>query len=183
MFNIIEKRRWYFLISLILMGISIILLVLSTVRLGWPLLMMPIPPNDTLFVLTFDEPVQEEAIRAVFADYGLTRIAIQQVGAPTAHTWQVRTRAVADDEAERILVALEERVGKMDRDSVQVSKVRPSAGNELTPAAWLAPLTAGLIVVVLTWLSFQSVPHAFRYGVCVIAGLIHNLHVVFGFTR
>ena len=42
-------------------------------------------------------------------------------------------------------------------------------------------LVAALVIVIFMWFSFRRVPNAFRYGVCTIAGMLHNLLIAFGF--
>jgi preprotein translocase SecF subunit len=97
-FNIIEKRRWYFLTSGILIILSVAALTVSTIQFGQPL------------QLSVD---------------------------------------LADAEA--------------------------------TKAAGLAALVAVVIIPVFIWWSFRSLPGAFRYGVCTVAMLAHNLLITCGF--
>jgi preprotein translocase SecF subunit len=40
---------------------------------------------------------------------------------------------------------------------------------------------ASVIVLFFIWFSFRRVPHAFRYGVSAIAGMLHNLLIATGF--
>ena len=58
---------------------------------------------------------------------------------------------------------------------------RPSIGGEVTRAAAVAVLVASVIVLLFIWFSFRRVSHAFRYGACAIAGMLHNLLIAAGF--
>jgi len=181
MFNIVEKRRWYFLLSAILIALSAAAMVISTLRFGQPLRLGIDFTGGSIFVLKFDQAVGEGDIRAIFADYGLESAIVQQVGAQEDYTWQVRTREVTANEVGSLLAALEQDVGAIDRDALTFDTVEPAVGGEVARAAGLAVLAAALIIVVFMWFSFRRVPNAFRYGVCTIAGMLHNLVIAFGF--
>jgi preprotein translocase SecF subunit len=181
MFNIVEKRRWYFILSGILIALSLTAMVVSYVRYGQPLRIGIDFTGGSIFVLRFDEAVLEDQIREVFADHGLDSAIVQALGSPEEHRWQVRTREVTADEVGGLLIALEERVGNIDRDALTFDTVEPAIGSEVARAAGFAILVASLIIVAFMWFSFRNVPNAFRYGVCTIAGMSHNLVVAFGF--
>ena len=181
MFNIVEKRRWYFIFSAILIGLSIVAMVISTSQFGQPMRLGIDFTGGSIFVLQFNQTVGEADIRSVFVDYGLESAIIQPLGAPEEHTWQVRTREVTADEVGDLLIALEQQVGAIDRDALTFDTVEPAVGTEVTRAAGLAILVAALVIVMFMWFSFRRVPNAFRYGVCTVAGMVHNLLIAFGF--
>ena len=181
MFNIVEKRRWYFIFSAILLALSIAAMAVSTGQFGQPMRLGIDFTGGSIFVLKFDRAVGEDDIRTVFVDYGLESAIVQPLGLPEDHTWQVRTREVTADEVSNLLVTLEEQVGAIDRDALTFDTVEPSVGGEVARAAGLAILVAALVIVAFMWFSFRHVPHAFRYGVCTIAGMSHNLLIAFGF--
>jgi preprotein translocase SecF subunit len=106
---------------------------------------------------------------------------VQPLGAPEDNMWQVRTRDVTANEVGSLLTTIEEKLGKIDRESLTFDTVEPAVGSEVTRAAGLAILVAAVIIVAFMWYSFRRVPNAFRYGVCTIAGMLHNLIIAFGF--
>jgi preprotein translocase SecF subunit len=181
MFNIVEKRRWYFVLSAILIGLSIVVMIVSTSQFGQPMRLGIDFTGGSIFVLQFNQMVGEEDIRSVFVDYGLDSAIIQPLGAPEEHTWQVRTREVTANEVGDLLVAVEQQVGAIDRDSLTFDTVEPAVGTEVTRAAALAILVAAVVIVMFMWFSFRRVPNAFRYGVCTVVGIAHNLLIAFGF--
>jgi preprotein translocase SecF subunit len=181
MFNIVEKRRWYFIFSAILIALSIAAMVFSSMQFGQPMRLGIDFTGGSIFVLKFDQPVGEDEIRDVFTDYGVESAIVQPLGAPEDYTWQVRTREVTANEVGELLAALEEQVGAIDRDALTFDTVEPTVGGEVARAAGWAILVASLIIVVFMWFSFRRVPNAFRYGVCTIVGMTHNLLIAFGF--
>lgn len=181
MFNIVEKRRWYFIFSGILIALSLTAMGVSYARYGQPLRIGIDFTGGSIFVLEFDSAVTEDEIRAVFGDFGLESAIVQPLGAPEDYRWQVRTREVTAEEVGELLTALEEQVGGLNRDALTFDTVEPAIGTEVARAAGLAILVASVIIVAFMWFSFRHVPHAFRYGVCTIAGMTHNLLIAFGF--
>ncbi len=181
MFNIVEKRRWYFIFSAILIALSIGAMLVSTGQFGQPMRLGIDFTGGSIFVLKFDQAVSEDDVRTVFVDYGLESAIVQPLGTPEEHTWQVRTREVTADEVSSLLITLEEQLGTIDRDALTFDTVEPSVGGEVARAAGLAILVAALVIVAFMWFSFRNVPNAFRYGVCTIIGMAHNLLLAFGF--
>lgn len=181
MFNIVEKRRWYFIFSALLAALSIAALVGSAIQFGQPMRLGIDFTGGSIFVLKFDRTIGEDDLRAAFSDYGLEGAIIQPRGAPEDNTWQVRTREVTANEIGNLLSALETQVGAIDRDALNFDTVEPAVGGEVARAAGLAILVASLIIVVFMWYSFRRVPNAFRYGACTIVGMSYNLLISFGF--
>ena len=180
MFNIVQKRRWYFIFSGILIALSIAAMGVSYVRYGQPLRIGIDFTGGSIFVLEFEDAVNEDQIRDVFDEFGLESAIVQPLGAPSEYRWQVRTREVTAEEVGELLTALEG-VGTLNRDALTFDTVEPAIGTEVARAAGLAILVASLIIVAFMWFSFRKVPNAFRYGVCTIAGMSHNLIIAFGF--
>ncbi|HDQ72751.1 MAG TPA: protein translocase subunit SecF [Chloroflexi bacterium] len=184
MFNIVEKRRWFFVIAAITMLLSVAVMLVSTARFGQPMRIGIDFTGGSIFVLQFDpsaEGEREEIIRSVFVDYGLEGAIVQQLGDPEEHRWQIRTREVTADEVNDILGALDEQVGQIDRDAITFDTVEPTVGGEVARAAGLAILVAAVIIILFIWFSFRRVPNAIRYGVCTISGMLYNLIISFGF--
>jgi preprotein translocase SecF subunit len=181
MFNIVEKRHWYFIFSAVLIGLSVTAMIVSAIQFGQPLRLGIDFTGGSIFKIKFEQGVSENNIRTVFVDYGLESPIVQQVGSPDEHTWQIRTREVTADEVGDLLTALEEQVAGIDRDALTFDTVEPAVGSEVASAAGLAVLVAAFVIVVFMWFSFRRVPNAFRYGVCTIVGIVHNLLIAFGF--
>jgi len=181
MFNIVEKRRWYFLFSAFLIILSLAAMGVSMSRFGQPLRLSIDFVGGSIFVFTFEGPASEDAIRDVFNSYGMDSAIIQPLGAIEENTWQVRSREVTADEVGSILDSLQSQVAPIDTDTLRFDTVEPSVGAEVTRAAGLAILVASIVIVGFMWFSFRKVPHAIRYGVCTIAGMLHNLIITFGF--
>jgi len=180
MVDVVGKRKWFFLISGLLILAGVGTMIYSAVTTGS---LLPVGVDFTggsRFVIHFDEAAREGDIRSVFTAHDLDPT-IQQLGETDGRTWQIRTSFVNPDEVQELLDALSESVAPLDRESSRYDAVAPSIGGEVTRAAALAVVVASTIVLLFIWYSFRKVSHAFRYGACAIAGMVHNLLIATGF--
>jgi preprotein translocase subunit SecF len=61
---------------------------------------------------------------------------------------------------------------------LKLDSVGPSIGQEVTQKAGIAVGVAAFFVVLYTTYAFRGVEHAFRYGICAIIAMIHDVAVV-----
>ena len=180
MYDIIGKRKWFFTLSSVLILSGLMAMLYSVVQFGSPMRIGVDFTGGSRFVVQFTEPVTESAIRQVYASYDLDP-RTQQLGETSSDTWQIRTSFVDPDRVQQILDGLAEQVAPVDRELSRYDAVSPSIGSEVTQAAAVAVLVASVTVLLFVWFSFRRVPHAFRYGACAIAGMLHNLLIATGF--
>ena len=181
MFNIVEKRRWYFVGSGVVVLFGIIAMVSSTVQFGAPVRLGVDFTGGSLFVLTFEAPTDEISLMDVFQEQGVEDPIVQRLGGPEDNSWQVRTREVTPDEEQAILDALDSQVAPLNRDMFTDATVSPAIGSEVTQAAGTAILVTSVVILGFIWWSFRRVPHAFRYGVSAIIAMVHDILIALGF--
>lgn len=183
MFSLVEKRRLYFLFSgiVLLAGMGLILFTWAT--------------NGTLFRLSNDfvggslyefafiteGTVNESSIRDVFIAAGENDATVQRLGQPEARRWSVRTGFVVAETNETILAGLRA-LAPLDAASLRIEQVSASVGQEVAQSAFLAVLAAAVVITGFIVIAFRQVPDAFRYGVCAIAAMLHDVLVVCGFV-
>jgi preprotein translocase SecF subunit len=180
MYNIVEKRRWYFLISALVIIPGIVAMVYSTAEYGAPVRLGVDFESGSKFVLQLEGEASEEAIRDVFEGYGFNNPSVTRLGEAAENTWQVRTKFVAAGTAEDILAELAEKVAPVDQAASSVDSVSPAISQEVTRSATIAVvIAAGVILFFIVW-AFRRVGRSFRYGVCAIAAMIHDILVTLG---
>ena len=138
MFNIIEKRRWYFLISALVIGAGLIAMIYSTVRFGTPVRLSIDFTGGALLELEFEQPVQPGEVRQVFVDRGYTDTMVQTTAAE--RTVLIRSDFLESDVKMEIESVLEDRYGSLEE--LRFESVGPTIGGEVTRAATLAVVTA-----------------------------------------
>lgn len=181
MFNIVEKRRWFFIGSGIVILFGIAAMVLSTAQFGTPVRLGVDFTGGSLFVLNFEEPTDEIALMEVFQEQGAEDPIVQRLGGPEENSWQVRTGQVTPDEEQAILDALDSQIGHLNRDLFTDATVSPTIGSEVTQAAGIAILVTSVAILGFIWWSFRGVPTAFRYGAAAIVAMLHDILVALGF--
>ncbi len=189
MFNLVERRRYYFTFSGLLIALGIATLIYSTITTGSPVQLSIDFTGGTLLSLQFEEPADEQGIRDVLAAYGLDDIVVQElspveddnVDAPTypaGSRWSIRTTELDSAEVDDILNQLDADVAPLDREAIETSQVSSTVGHEVTQAAILATLFASLVILGFMWFAFRKVPHAFRYSVSAITAMVHDILVM-----
>lgn len=182
-FHIIENRRRYFIFSAVLIGLGIVAMIISFATTGSPLRIGVDFRSGTRFEVQFTSPVQENDIRAIFAENGITSpsvIALRGEGLENA--WQIRGEFVPPETAQRILDELDQQVAPLISDSTQVTSVSAAIGNEVTRAAIIAVAVSAVIILFYIMFVFRQVPNPFRYGMTAVIALVHDLIILLGFA-
>jgi preprotein translocase SecF subunit len=183
MFTLVQRRRAYFILSAFIIGLGIATMVYSWTTTGAPFPLAVDFRSGTRFEVQFTEPVTEDAIRRIFADFGFRNpdvIALR--GEELQNAWQIRTDFVSTEEAQAVETALAQEVAPLVPGTTLVQTVSPAVGEEVTRAAFIAVAVAALIILVYIMFVFRHVPNSFRYGACAVTAMIHDLFVIFGFA-
>jgi preprotein translocase SecF subunit len=181
MFSIVEKRRLYFTISGIVIGLGLAIMLYSFVTTGSPFLLGIDFIGGSIYDIGFtEEGATESNVRSTFTEFGHDNTIIQQLGDPTEHRWSVRSSEFQGAESSQPLIDALSQIAPVDRDSLRIEQVSPTIGREVAQAAFLAVLVAAVIITGFIVIAFRQVPNAFRYGVCAIAAMLHDILVVSG---
>ncbi len=182
LFSIVQNRRYYFAFSLvvILAGVIAMLYNVITLPTNSPWRLGVDFREGSRFVLKFTSPVSEDSLRSAFAAFGLSNPSVSRLGAPEENLWQVRTTFLAGEQNESLLARISETIAPLDRAQSSVDSVSPQVAREVASAAVLAVLAAIVAILLFIWYSFRKMPHPFRYSLCAILALIHDILVAGG---
>lgn len=180
MFNLVEKRRWYFIFSSAIIIPGLLIMLYSLVTTGALFRLSIDFVGGSIYDLTFIEAgATEDNIRQIFTELGDDNVVIQRLGAASANRWSVRGSFQDSETIEQILARLNE-LAPLDRDSFRLETVSATVGQEVTRAALLAVVLAGIVITGFIVIAFRQVPNAFRYGVSAIVAMIHDVLIVLG---
>jgi preprotein translocase SecF subunit len=179
-FNLVQKRRWYFLISTLVIIPGIVAIIYSTIEYGTPVRLGVDFESGSKFVLKLENNASEGDIRDIFERNGLNNPSVTRLGAVAENTWQVRTKFVAADTAETILTELAQEVAPVDKTASSVDSVSPAISQEVTRSATVAVVIAAAVILFFIVWAFRRVGRSFRYGVCAITAMIHDILVTMG---
>jgi protein-export membrane protein SecD/preprotein translocase SecF subunit len=181
LFDIVGRRKWYFVFSGAIIALGIAAMIVSTVTTGAPVRLSVDFTGGSLLVYKFTEPGSEDAIRGVLTSHGVVNPEVRQLGDAAENTWQVRSTFIDADTLQAIEADLEANVGSIVREASSATAVSPAIGGEVTQAASVAVVVTSLVILAFIWWAFRGVPRAYRYGVSAIAAMIHDVLVALGF--
>jgi preprotein translocase subunit SecF len=170
--NILGKRYIFFALSLLIIIPGLILLFAREVPLSVDF------TGGSLLELSFTESNPQPA--EILAVYEEAEIADVQVQTTDGGTYIVRSEFLDNEQRDAVLSSMTQAIGAVD--VIRFDSVGPSIGEQVTSRAALAVTVASLLVVLFIAWSFRGVQNAFRYGVCAILAMIHDVAIIFAIT-
>ncbi|MCL6649904.1 MAG: protein translocase subunit SecF, partial [Chloroflexi bacterium] len=182
MLDFVARRGWYYLLSLLVIVPGVISLLIP------PALVPGIEfTSGTTLTVEFSSPIAQDQLRALMAEQGFGDAIIQRSG---TNQYLIRTRtlreevrdqegkAVQPSDRERLLSAMTERFGSVRL--LDYASVSPTIAEETVRNAAIAVAAASVAILLYIAWAFRQVPHPFRYGICAIIALLHDVLVVLG---
>ncbi len=171
MIDILGKRYLYFVISLLVIIPGIFLLATR----GFPLSIDF--TGGSLLEVQFEDGKQLDTVEilSLYEDEGIDDA---QVTTTDAGTTLIRSSFLTNEVRDSILTAMNEQAGS-EITVVRFDSVGPSIGRQVASRAAIAVGAAALAVVIYITVAFRRVPNAFRYGICAVIAMVHDVAVVF----
>ena len=170
--NILGKRYIFFALSLLIIVPGLIFLFLGKAPLSIDF------TGGSLLEVTFaDQAPQPADILAVYEENNLKDA---QVQTSETGSYIIRSQFLSNESRDAILSALTEQFGTAT--VIRFDSVGPSIGQQVTSRGALAVTIASLLVVLFIAWSFRGVENAFRYGVCAVLAMIHDVAIIFSIT-
>jgi preprotein translocase SecF subunit len=176
MFSIVEKRHWYFLLSALIIIPGLVAMVYSIAVSGSPIKLGIDFTGGALLELRFDEATRPADVRQVFVEEGFASTTVQTTA--DEETVLIRTGPLDPETKNALETELVARFGPAEE--LRFESVGPAVGAEVTEAAAIAVAVAAIFILAFIVFAFRKVPNAFRYGVCAIAAMIHDILVTVG---
>ncbi|MCB8982493.1 MAG: protein translocase subunit SecF [Ardenticatenaceae bacterium] len=180
--NFVQKRRYYYMFSGIVIGLGLLAMIYSVISTGQ---IFPLGVDflgGTRFEIQFSDTVTEDQVRGVFVAEGISNPSITALrGQDLNNAWQIRTEFVDANKAHALQSSLEA-LAPLVPGTFSVTTVSPAVGKEVTRAALAAVIVSGIVVLFYIMFAFRQVPNSFRYGACAVIAMFHDLFVIFGFA-
>ena len=170
MINILGKRYFFFLLSLLI-------IIPGMVVLGiWKLPLAIDFTGGSYLEFKFDtrQPPPPAEIVLLFTGLGIKDI---QVLTTEQQTIIAKSSFLDETTQTALLNSMQERF----QDTITVLRfdsVGPTIGKQVTQRAVIALAIAALAVILYITFAFRGVEHAFRYGLCAIIAMVHDVAVV-----
>jgi len=178
MIDILGKRYYFFALSLLLIVPGLILLGVMAANGTLPLSIDF--TGGTMLEVRFEEgkTPQPADVVILYNDLGIEDIKVQTTNDGTL---QARSSELSEDVSARIVSEMEQKFNSKV-EVLRFESVGPTIGEEVTSRALIAVAVAAIIVILYMTFAFRGVQHAFRYGICAIIAMIHDVAVVLSLT-
>jgi preprotein translocase subunit SecF len=169
MMNIVGKRFWYFLISGVLIVVSIISLAIFGLKPSIEF------SSGSILSLTFETPVEYSDFMQEMNNLGYQDAIIQRTG---SGTFLIRTHEISDAEKTQIETDLTAKFGTLSESSF--NSVSPLVAGETARNAAIAVAVAMVGMLIYVTYAFRKMPNPFRWGTCFTIALFHDIFVTIG---
>lgn len=177
MLDIIGRRYLYFRISLLVIIPGALALIFFGLRPGIDF------SGGSILQVQLQKPPDIAAIQQILTKDGFPDSVVQSVNDQnTPNSVLLRTKPMSNtpqnDQKAKVEADLQAHFGTVKE--LQFQSIGPVIGAELTRKAIFAVLGASVLILLYIWYAFRNVPTPFRFGVCALAALVHDVLVVMG---
>lgn len=176
MLHLVRRRYLYFALSALIILPGLVAMGISIARFGSPVRLSIDFTSGSYVEVEFGRPVQAEEVRQAFVDVGLEVASVQLT--QNDRVAIVRTQVIDAATKDQVLAALRERLGTVTER--RFDSVGPSISEVVTRNALLAVAAAALVILGFITFAFRKVPHPFRYGLCAVIAMVHDILVTVG---
>lgn len=168
--DILGKRYYFFAFSLLLILPGLIILAIHGIPMSIDF------TGGSMLEVKFASGVApaSQEIASLYNDLGIAEARVTSVGNDIL---AIRSSMLSEAMRDNIITEMEQRFN----DDVLIERfdsVGPTIGREVTTRAAMAVGIAALAVIIYITLAFRKVQHAFRYGVCAIIAMLHDVLIV-----
>lgn len=171
MIDILSKRYYYFLISIVVIIPGLIILATSGLPLSIDF------TGGSLLEVQFEEGKTPQPGDLVTL-YETVGIDDAQVQTTDSGTLLIRSSFLSNETRDAVLSSMKEETGS-EVSVIKFDSVGPSIGSQITSGAIWAVGVAAFGVALYIALVFRKIPNALRYGISAIIAMVHDVAVVF----
>ncbi len=161
--QIIQKRKIFYIISLIIIIPGLVSLVFQGLNQGIDF------KGGSILHVKMSSSVTAAQVRSVLADFDLDKGEVQKSG----DEFYIRTEVMTQEKSNEVMDALKSKFGEVT--FLSSDTVGATIGSELTRNAFLA-----LGIAALLMLAYITVRFEWTFGVAAVLAILHNVLVVLG---
>lgn len=165
--QIIQRRKIFYIISLLLIIPGIISLFYQGLNLGIDF------KGGSILQIKLDSSVESSEVRSVLADFGLEKAEVQKEVQKSDGIFYIRTEELSNEKTNEIMAAMKKEFGEVTLMNSEF--VGGTIGNELTRNALIAIAISALAMLIYISFRFE-----WSFAVASVLAIIHNVLVVLG---
>ncbi|HET8626366.1 MAG TPA: protein translocase subunit SecF [Thermomicrobiales bacterium] len=176
MFDIVGKRKWFFLFSALVIIPGLIFIGLGGLKLGIDF------TGGTIWQVKFQHPTQQIeplVAKSVLAANGYGDAQVQTAGNDSIIVRMKELKEGSPEKA-KLEAALAQEYGPVDEQGSQLQTVGPTVGATISERAVEAVAAAAVGILLYIAYAFRHAQHPFRFGACAIIAMLHDVLVVIG---
>jgi preprotein translocase subunit SecF len=174
MLNILGKRYFFFAASLLIIISGLILLAINGMPYSIDF------ESGSLLEIQFKSGIAPttEQVKKIYDSIGVTDVQVQTTGSDVLI---LRSSALTEE----VKTTIENDLAKISNSEIVIRRsdtVSPTIGKGVGVRAMWAVGLAALAVIIYITFAFRGIPHAFRYGICAIVAMAHDVLLVLALT-
>jgi preprotein translocase subunit SecF len=173
MLNLLGKRYLFFAFSLLLIIPGLIVIAME----GLPLSIDFRGGSIVEIQMAKDKAPSSDKIISLYNSLGITDSQVQVSQADSGTIFVIRSTNLDQEKYSQVITALQ---NDFDANLVKrrFDSVSPAISQSVGNRAALAVGIAALAVILYITFAFRGIPHAFRYGICAIIAMLHDILIV-----
>ncbi len=181
MIDFVGKRYLYFILSLLFIVPGMVAIGIHWAQFGSPFaLAIDFTGGTNWEMVDISRVPTTDEVRAIYAKYGIRDAIPQPETLEGKQGVLIRSSEVRPEVKEQIAADLRAVLGNFTE--VRFESAGPAIGTEVSNAAGIAVGAAAIAILLFLTYAFRKAPHAFRYGVCAIIAMLHDVLIVLGFA-
>jgi preprotein translocase subunit SecF len=170
-FDVVGNRKWFFIGSALIIIPGLVFLLLGGLKLGIDF------TGGSLWEVQFKQAVEPAAVKAILSDNGFGDAQVQTA---SGNVLQIRIRELKEGSPQKVALENAFRAKFGDFTQLQLQTVGPTVGTSISQRAILAIAFASVGILCYIAYAFRKAQHPFRFGVCAIAAMLHDVFVLIG---
>jgi preprotein translocase subunit SecF len=171
--NILGKRYFFFFLSLALIVPGLVLIAMYGLPLsidfkGGSMVEVEIPTTKA---------PSTENIMDLYNQNGIVDAQVQTSISDEDTVFVIKSSSLSQEQHKSIITALKDGYST-DLVEARFDTVGPSISQSVAQRAMLAIGVAALAVIIYITFAFRGITHAFRYGICAIIAMLHDILIV-----
>jgi preprotein translocase subunit SecF len=175
--DIVGKRYWYFLLSLIIIVPGTIALLTVHLKLGTDF------TGGTELTISIPKPGQTSGVASVVSSIGgtvdFTQSVVSTSKCPTDCQYLVRVKELNNKQQGQINSKIKSTYPGA-KGIISQTSVSGTIAKQLTQQAVIAVAAAAIAILLYISFAFRNAPNPFRFGVAALIAMLHDVLVVLG---